>query len=69
MAGLKDGERRRIKKRIDNLPFEVIAYREDSETPYIILEGMTPTVHLTDVGAQELILRLQRAIDILPTSK
>lgn len=50
---------------------DVIARREDSDTPYVILQGPagTPPIYLADVQALELIDRLGKALAILPTSK
>jgi hypothetical protein len=70
---LNDGEKRLMRKKLWDLPFDVVAYREDSETPYVLLVGpgfsRTPIASLTDVQAEELITRLQRALSVLPTSK
>lgn len=66
---LKDGESRKIRKKFWDLPFDVVAHRGDSETPYVLLQDGRRTVWLTDVAAIELIHRLGKALEILPTSK
>lgn len=72
---LKDGEYRVMRPAtwIYSPAVRVTAYREDSETPYILLGAMRPSedgaIVLTDSEAQDLIDRLKRALSILPTSK
>lgn len=67
----QDGERRTIvSRRRMHLEVQVVAERVDSETPLVHLyTGNTLVASLTDVGTQDLIDRLQRALSILPTSK
>ena len=73
MSRLKTGERREMRSRFrhDDKPFEVHAFCEDSDTPVIILRDSRTgqETHLTDVQAQSLEQRLQRARSVLPTSK
>jgi hypothetical protein len=68
---LKDGERRTMKPGIYGESVTVIAERIDSDTPNIILQDHETgaEMQLTDVGAQDLIERLRRALSILPSSK
>lgn len=67
----QDGERCTIVgRRRMNLDVQMVAERVDSETPLVHLyTGNTLVDSLTDVGTQDLIDRLQRALSILPTSK
>jgi hypothetical protein len=68
---LIDGERRTIKPQgLDkNIRVEVIAYRADSETPYVILKKGDEEWYFEDSFADELIARIRYALAILPTSK
>ena len=70
MKRLEDGELRTMRHGPDSdHNVEVVAYRVDCDTPYIKLTAGQGTVMLTDVGALELIDRLNRALSVLPTSK
>jgi hypothetical protein len=71
---LSDGERKLIKSSrnfsmFKNNSFEVEAERADCDTPFIHLTIGGATTCLTDVETLDLIDRLQRALDILPSSK
>lgn len=67
---LKDGERRQMRPAPwANKTVAVTAYREDVDTPYVILEQDSKQLFLTDGEAWELIARLKRALSVLPTSK
>ena len=73
---MEDGERRVIKPplgkyRSSTEQFEVIAFREDCDTPYVILKNhKTGEEHqLTDGGAEDLAQRIFKALSILPSSK
>jgi len=72
MRKLLDGEEKVMRSDFpdhDN-EIKVAALRIDSETPYIILTDRDGNeVCLTDVGAQSLIERVQKALAILPSSK
>lgn len=77
---LKDGEQREIKASkqfhvcngrasFANTRIKVVAHREDCDTPYVRINiGMVACV-LTDTETRDLIDRLTRALDVLPTSK
>jgi len=67
---MKDGERRVIPKQRTHIDeMTVVAHRVDSDTPYVILQTVEGEKWLTDVEAEELILRIRKALSILPTSK
>lgn len=70
---LEDGQLQRIHSQ-SAWPrvLEVVAYRQDSDSPhvYLTLPGdTTAIVTLTDTDARQLIEDLQEALYILPTSK
>ncbi len=67
--GLKDGHRRTMRPKWGKLPFDVIAWRIDSDTPYIIVKGENFEHNLTDTQAHDLVEMLNRALSILPSSK
>lgn len=70
MKRLEDGEQRTMKHGpSSDRNVEIVAHRVDCDTPYIKLTAGQGTVMLTDVGAEELIDRLRRALSMLPTSK
>lgn len=68
---MRDGERRVIKPQgvWNDIRVEVIAERVDSETPYVILKKGDEEWYFEDCFAEELIERIQKALDILPSSK
>lgn len=70
MKRLRDGECKVFKAKFGRL--DVVAEREDCDTPYIRLQGQglpEGGLRLTDAGAQELVENLKKALSILPTSK
>jgi hypothetical protein len=70
---MRDGERYKVPpqsvwKNIRGL--EVVAWRVDSETPYVVIEKDGVVVAtLEDVFAEELAARIKLALYVLPTSK
>ena len=68
---MKDGEEKKIRHGLFKLPFDVIAIREDCDTPIIELRSKAGDriTDLSDVEAIELIRQLQLALRYLPSSK
>lgn len=68
---MKDGEEKKIRHGLVTLPFDVIAIREDCDTPIIELRSKVGDriIDFTDFEAKELIRQLQLALHYLPSSK
>lgn len=71
---LIDGERRTMRIKNDACPVRVDAFRYDSDTPAVILhdplaEPASDPIFLTDVGARDLVRKIEKALSLLPTSK
>jgi len=71
---LEDGQPREMKPGpylgAERNKIKVLALREDADTPYVILEGDNgEQIWLSDALAHDVIKRMQRALDMLPTSK
>lgn len=67
---LRDGERRVIGRQAGDLSkVSVTAFRADSETPWVILSIGGQDIYLEDCFADELALRIDAALAVLPTSK
>lgn len=76
MTGLEYGveKRIRVKEVWDSDRIRVFALAEDSETPFVIIreydgDKIETEIWLEDMTAEVLIKQIQKALDILPTSK
>lgn len=74
MSRLEDGQSRKIKPGLfAREDIEVVAERVDADTPYVHLHFTgrvgRADLALTDAECAELIERLQRALNVLPSSK
>lgn len=72
MRQLLDGEMKVMRSKFSFFDNEVkvTAYREDSDSPFVILSDENgQEFRLTDVGAQSLVERINKALSILPSSK
>lgn len=71
---LKDGERR-VMRPGSHLPHGekatvgITAYREDCDTPYVLIDIGYEMVRMSDSLAADVADRIKRALSVLPTSK
>jgi hypothetical protein len=70
---LEDGESRTMQPGpylgAERHKVEVKALREDADTPYVILEFGDVELWMSDALAHDVVKRIERALNLLPTSK
>lgn len=67
---MHDGHRRRMRPAPGvTSRLQVIAYRMDCDTPIVELCYDGVTITLTDVDAEDVAVRIRRALSLLPSSK